>query len=55
MEMSLGNSLCCYVKQAKMSCFSFIKSENKRTEQVLSGWVGTSGRGEEGVGKGVVG
>jgi hypothetical protein len=38
MEMSQGNSLCSYLKQAK--------SENRRAEQVL--WVvgvGTSGRG----------
>jgi hypothetical protein len=28
--------------------FSFIKSENRRTEQVLPRGVGTSGRGREG-------
>jgi hypothetical protein len=27
--------------------FSFTKSENRWVEQVLSRWVGTSGRGEE--------
>jgi hypothetical protein len=43
--MSQGNSLCSYLKQTKMSFFSFTKLENKRAEQVLPGGVGTSGRG----------
>jgi hypothetical protein len=54
MEISQGNSLCSclYLKQAKMSCFSFylspIKSENMRAGQVLSrvGSGNTSGRVE---------
>jgi hypothetical protein len=37
MEMPQGNSLYSYLKQTKMSFFSFTKSENKRAEQVLSG------------------
>jgi hypothetical protein len=32
-----GNSLCSYLKQAKISFFSFTKSENRRVEQVLLG------------------
>jgi hypothetical protein len=35
MEMSQGNSLCSYLKQ-KNVFFSFAKSQNERTEQVLS-------------------
>jgi hypothetical protein len=35
MEMSQGNPLCSYLKQRKMSFFSFTKSENRRVEQVL--------------------
>jgi hypothetical protein len=52
MEMSEGNSLYSYLKQTKMSSFSFTKSENRRTEQVFSGG-GSSERGmdvEKGVG-----
>jgi hypothetical protein len=50
MEVPQGNSLCNYLKQAKMSFFSFTKSENKRVEQVLPGRVSTCGKREE-VGK----
>jgi hypothetical protein len=48
-----GNSLCNYLKQAKMSFFfSFTKSEDRRAKQVLPGrGGGTNGRVEE-VGKG---
>jgi hypothetical protein len=40
--MPQGNSLCKYLKKAKMSFFSFfflyyIESENRRVEQVLPG------------------
>jgi hypothetical protein len=38
MEVPQGNSLCSYLKQAKMSFFSFIKLENRRMEQVLPDW-----------------
>jgi hypothetical protein len=53
MELSQGNSLCSYLKQTKLSFFSFAKSENKRVEQILPGMggVGTSVKEEE-VGKG---
>jgi hypothetical protein len=52
MEMSQRNSLYSYLKQTKMSFFSFTKSENRRVEKVLpGGGLGTSGRGVE-VGKG---
>jgi hypothetical protein len=47
MDISQGNFLCSYLKQTKMSLFSFIKSENRRVEQVLPGEVGTSGKREE--------
>jgi hypothetical protein len=48
MEMSQGSSQYSYVKQTKMSFFSFIKLENRRAEQVLPlGQVGNSGRGED--------
>jgi hypothetical protein len=50
MEMSQGNSLCSYLKQRKISFFSFIKSENRKIKQDLFGEIGTSGRGED-VGK----
>jgi hypothetical protein len=43
MKMSQGNSLCSFLKQAKMSFFS-TKSENRRAEQVLRG--GGCGSGE---------
>jgi hypothetical protein len=33
--MLQGNSLYNYLKQTKMSFFSFTKSENRRAEQVL--------------------
>jgi hypothetical protein len=37
MEVSQGNSLCSYIKQAKCHFFflSFAKSENRNAEQVL--------------------
>jgi hypothetical protein len=40
-----------YLKQAKMSCFSFFlfsstKLENRRKEEVLAGGIGTSGKGK---------
>jgi hypothetical protein len=41
-EMSQGNFLYNYLKQAKM-LFFFTKSVNRRAEQVLSGVVGISG------------
>jgi hypothetical protein len=51
MEMSHGNSLHNYLKQIKMSLFSFRKSEDRRAEQVLSGgWYWWGGRGEKGMG-----
>jgi hypothetical protein len=37
MDLSQGNSLCSYLKQAKCDFFSFTKSENRRAEQFLSG------------------
>jgi hypothetical protein len=51
MVVSQGNSMCRYLNQ-KCHFFplSFTKSETSRAEQVLSGGVDTSGRGEE-VGK----
>jgi hypothetical protein len=54
MEMSQEDSLCSYPKQTKMSFFSFTKSENRRTEQVLPGEGGISwgGGGGETVWKG---
>jgi hypothetical protein len=48
-EMSQGNSLYNYLNQAKMSFFSFTKSENRRVEQVPSGW-GVLYQGEGGGG-----
>jgi hypothetical protein len=36
-EMSQGKSLCSYLKQTKMSFFSFTKSENRKAEQILGG------------------
>jgi hypothetical protein len=39
MKMSQGNSLHSYLKQTKMSFFSFTKSENRRAEQVLPGFL----------------
>jgi hypothetical protein len=50
MEVLQENSLCSYLKHAKMSFFFFYKIGNKRAEQVLSGGVNTRGRVEE-VGK----
>jgi hypothetical protein len=35
MEKLQANSLCSYLKQTKMSFFSFTKSEKKRVKQVL--------------------
>jgi hypothetical protein len=53
METSQRNSLCSYLKQAKMPYFSFFfyKSENRRAEQVLPRLgvcvgLGITGRGE---------
>jgi hypothetical protein len=37
MEVPQGNSMYSYLKQAKMSFFSFIKSENRSAEQDLPG------------------
>jgi hypothetical protein len=37
MKISPGNSLYSYLKQTKMSFFSFTKLESRRAEQVLSG------------------
>jgi hypothetical protein len=50
MEMSQGNNLYSYLTKT-ITFFSFIKLENRRVEQVLSGGTGTSGSGDE-VGKG---
>jgi hypothetical protein len=52
MEMSQRNYLCSYLKQAKMSLFSFAKSQNRRAEHVLYGGrgVGTNESGKD-VGK----
>jgi hypothetical protein len=44
MEMSQENSLCSYLKQTKMSFFSFYKIREQEAKQVLPGRVGTSGR-----------
>jgi hypothetical protein len=44
MAISQGNSLYSYLKQTKMSFFSFTMSENKRAEQVLSVGLVTVGR-----------
>jgi hypothetical protein len=59
MEISQGNSLCCYfyLKQAKMSFFFLfffyqIREQNGGTGPAQGGGVGTSGRTEV-VGKGV--
>jgi hypothetical protein len=54
MEISQGNSLCSYLylKQAKMSCFSFSLFSSKKIKEQERG-VGTSGRGrwlEKGIG-----
>jgi hypothetical protein len=39
MEMSQGNSLYSYLKQAKMPFFFFTKTENEKVKQVLyEGW-----------------
>jgi hypothetical protein len=47
METSHRHSLYSYLKQTKMPFFfSFTNSEN-RAEQVLSGGVGTSGKGQD--------
>jgi hypothetical protein len=45
MEMSQGQCWYSFLKQTKMS-FLKIKLENRREEQVLSGGVGTSGKGK---------
>jgi hypothetical protein len=37
MKVPQVNFLCSYLKQAKLSFFSFTKSENRREEQVLPG------------------
>jgi hypothetical protein len=54
MEVPQGNSLCSYLKQTKMSFFSFTKSENRRMEQVLPGGLVSVGGGKR-WGKGVGG
>jgi hypothetical protein len=54
MEMSQGNSLCNYLKETKMSFFSFTKLENRRVEQVLLGGLAPVGGGKR-WGKGVGG
>jgi hypothetical protein len=53
MEVPQGNSLCSYLKQAKMSFLLsfFAESENRWAERVLPGGVDTNGMEEE-VGKG---
>jgi hypothetical protein len=48
MNMSQGNSLGSYLKQTKMSFFSFTKLENRRAELVLP--VGGGKRLKKGVG-----
>jgi hypothetical protein len=56
MEMSQGNSLYSYLKQKKMSFFSFIKIREQESRTGPDWWgegVGTSGRRREwGKGKG---
>jgi hypothetical protein len=52
MEMSQGNSLCSHLKQTKIPFFSFIKLENRRAEQVLSGGLVPVGEGRK-QGKGI--
>jgi hypothetical protein len=50
MEISQGNSLCNYLNQAKMSFFSFTKSENRKVEQLLplgGRWYQWEGGGQE--------
>jgi hypothetical protein len=52
MEVPQGNSLCSYLKEAKMLFFSlsFAESENRREERALPGGWGefdASGKGEE--------
>jgi hypothetical protein len=37
MDMSQGNTLGSYLKETKMSFFSFTKFKNRRAEQVLPG------------------
>jgi hypothetical protein len=46
MEMSQGNSLYSYLKQAKMPFFFFTKTENEKVKQVLS-WYWYQWEGEE--------
>jgi hypothetical protein len=48
MEVLQGNSLCSYFKQAKLSVFSFTKSENRSAEQVLPGDLVPVGVGADG-------
>jgi hypothetical protein len=47
---AIGNSLCSYLKQTKMSFFFLL--QNWRAEHVLPQGVGSNGRGKE-VGEGV--
>jgi hypothetical protein len=51
MKVPQANSLCSYLKQAKMlffpSFFSYTKSENRRMEQVMPEESGTGGKGDE--------
>jgi hypothetical protein len=51
MEVPQGDSLCSYLKQAKiwfLLFLSFAKSENRGAKQALPGGVYTGGRGEVG-------
>jgi hypothetical protein len=50
MEMSQGTPYVAILNEQKFHFFSFIKSENRRAEQVLSEGFGTRGKGN-GVGK----
>jgi hypothetical protein len=48
MKVSQGNFPCRYVKQTKMSFFSFIKLEKRRQNRsCLGGWYLGSGRSGE--------
>jgi uncharacterized Fe-S cluster-containing MiaB family protein len=47
MALSQVNSLYNYLKQTKISFFLFIKSENRRAEQVLSEVLVAVWKGEE--------
>jgi hypothetical protein len=45
MKVSQGNSLCSYLKQAKMSFFSFQKIREQEGGSGPAFGIGTSGRG----------